>query len=390
MTAYVEIAGVGKTYRRDGRETHALEHIDLSIGAGEFVAIVGPSGCGKSTLLRLVAGLHLPTSGEVRVDGRMVDRPQTNLGIVFQSPVLLDWRTALSNVLVQVELRGIDPREYRDRAHELLAQVGLAEFADRYPHELSGGMRQRVAIARALIHDAPLLLMDEPFGALDALTREQMRLDLEALWLATRKTVLFITHSIDEAVLLADRVVVMSPRPGRIERVLDIDLPRPRGLAGAALAGVRRRDRDDHRHLPRARRAARRREPGPGRGDLSQLPVDEVQRAIRTRRELGIVRDDDERGADVGVELEHEVEYLARGLAVEVAGRLVGEHAARLGDERTRERHALALAARQFAGTMLQSMAEPHARERLRGRVPRLRRAACGGSRAASPRSRPR
>ena len=230
MTAYVEIANVAKTYRRDGRETHALEHIDLAIREGEFLAIVGPSGCGKSTLLRLVAGLHLPTSGEVRVDGRVVDRAQTNLGIVFQSPVLLDWRTALANVLVQVELRGLDPKAFRERAMRLLAQVGLSEFADRYPHELSGGMRQRVAIARALIHDAPLLLMDEPFGALDALTREQMRLDLEALWLATRKTVLFITHSIDEAVLLADRVVVMSPRPGRIERVFEPALPRPRGL----------------------------------------------------------------------------------------------------------------------------------------------------------------
>lgn len=229
--AYVELAGVTKTYRRAGREeTHALERVDLAIRDGEFLAIVGPSGCGKSTLLRLVAGLHLATTGEVRVDGKIVDRPQTNLGIVFQSPVLLDWRTALSNVLVQVELRGLDPRAYRERAQRLLAQVGLADFADRYPHELSGGMRQRVAIARALIHDAPLLLMDEPFGALDALTREQIRLDLEALWLATRKTVLFITHSIDEAVLLADRVVVMSPRPGRIERVLDIHLPRPRGL----------------------------------------------------------------------------------------------------------------------------------------------------------------
>jgi NitT/TauT family transport system ATP-binding protein len=228
--AYVEIAGVAKTYRRDGRETHALERIDLAIRDGEFLAIVGPSGCGKSTLLRIVAGLHLPTSGEVRVAGRVVDRPQTSLGIVFQSPVLLDWRTALANVLMQVELRGLDPRSYRDRALRLLDQVGLKEFADRYPHELSGGMRQRVAIARALIHDAPLLLMDEPFGALDALTREQMRLDLEALWLATRKTVLFITHSIDEAVLLADRVVVMSPRPGTIESVLDIRLPRPRGL----------------------------------------------------------------------------------------------------------------------------------------------------------------
>ena len=227
---YVELAGVAKTYRRGERETHAIERFDLAIHEGEFLTIVGPSGCGKSTLLRIVAGLHLASAGDVRVDGRSVDRPQTNLGIVFQSPVLLDWRTALENVLVQVELRGLDPRAYKDRALRMLEQVGLKDFADRYPFELSGGMRQRVAIARALIHDAPLLLMDEPFGALDALTREQMRLDLEALWLATRKTVLFITHSIDEAVLLADRVVVMSPRPGTVECVMDISLPRPRGL----------------------------------------------------------------------------------------------------------------------------------------------------------------
>ena len=228
---YVDVAGVGKTYRRAGRETHALESIDLAIRSGEFLAIVGPSGCGKSTLLRIVAGLVGASRGDVRVEGTRVDRPQTNLGIVFQSPVLLDWRTALDNVLVQVELRSLDPKAYRDNALRLLDQIGLKDFADRYPYELSGGMRQRVAIARALIHDAPLLLMDEPFGALDALTREQMRLDLEALWLATHKTVMFITHSIDEAVLLADRVVVMSPRPGRIERTIDIPLPRPRGLA---------------------------------------------------------------------------------------------------------------------------------------------------------------
>ena len=227
---YVELAGVAKTYRRGERETQAIERFALAIREGEFLTIVGPSGCGKSTLLRIVAGLHLASAGDVRVDGRIVDRPQTNLGIVFQSPVLLDWRTALENVLVQVELRGLDPREYKDRALRMLEQVGLKDFADRYPFELSGGMRQRVAIARALIHDAPLLLMDEPFGALDALTREQMRLDLEALWLATRKTVLFITHSIDEAVLLADRVVVMSPRPGKIECVMDVALPRPRAL----------------------------------------------------------------------------------------------------------------------------------------------------------------
>ena len=181
---YVDVAGVGKTYRRAGRETHALESIDLAIRSGEFLAIVGPSGCGKSTLLRIVAGLVGASRGDVRVEGARVDRPQTNLGIVFQSPVLLDWRTALDNVLVQVELRSLDPKAYRDNALRLLDQIGLKDFADRYPYELSGGMRQRVAIARALIHDAPLLLMDEPFGALDALTREQMRLDLEALWLA--------------------------------------------------------------------------------------------------------------------------------------------------------------------------------------------------------------
>jgi NitT/TauT family transport system ATP-binding protein len=234
MPPFVALDGVTKVYRSGrgtaSRETLALDAIDLAVGEGEFVAIVGPSGCGKSTLLRLVAGLHLATSGKIRVAGKVVDGPQTDLGIVFQSPVLLDWRTALDNVLVQIELRGRDPRTYRDGALRLLAQVGLADFADRYPHELSGGMRQRVAIARALIHDAPLLLMDEPFGALDALTREQMRLDLEALWLATRKTVIFITHSIDEAVLLADRVVVMSPRPGRIERIMEPRLARPRGL----------------------------------------------------------------------------------------------------------------------------------------------------------------
>jgi NitT/TauT family transport system ATP-binding protein len=227
---FVHLAGVAKTYRRGHRETRALASIDLELREGEFLAIVGPSGCGKSTLLRLCAGLIPASAGEIRVDGEIVDRPQTNLGIVFQSPVLLDWRTALDNVLMQIELRSLDPSRYRDRALRLLEQIGLAEFADRYPYELSGGMRQRVAIARALIHDAPLLLMDEPFGALDALTREQMRLDLEALWLATHKTVLFITHSIDEAVLLADRVVVMSPRPGRIERILDVTMPRPRGL----------------------------------------------------------------------------------------------------------------------------------------------------------------
>lgn len=229
--AYVSVRGVGKTFERAGRRTEALSALDLEIRRGEFVAVVGPSGCGKSTLLRLIAGLVAPTRGEVVVDGRPVRGALTDIGVVFQSPVLLDWRTVLDNVLVQVELRGLDPRAYRARALELLARVGLGDFTDRRPRELSGGMRQRTAIVRALIHDPPFLMMDEPFGALDALTREQMRLDLEKIWLDTQKTVLFITHSIDEAVLLADRVIVMSARPGRIEREIAITMPRPRGLA---------------------------------------------------------------------------------------------------------------------------------------------------------------
>ena len=226
----IRVAGVGKRFRRAGQETVALAGVDLEIDAGAFVSIVGPSGCGKSTLLRVVSGLLAPSDGLVEVLGRPVAGPVTELGIVFQAPVLLDWRSLLGNVLAQVELRGLDPGAYRQRAMDLLAAVGLAGFEDRYPHELSGGMRQRAQIVRALIHDPSLLLMDEPFGALDALTREQMRIDLEALWLARPKTVLFITHSIDEAVLLSDRVVVMSERPGRIDRLLDVDLPRPRGL----------------------------------------------------------------------------------------------------------------------------------------------------------------
>ena len=214
----------------------ALAPVDLDVPAGSFVSIVGPSGCGKSTLLRLVAGLLPVSSGTIAVNGRAVAGPVTELGFVFQQPILLDWRTALGNVLFQVEMRGERPGPWRDKAQALLAQVGLGDFAGSYPHALSGGMRQRVAIARALVHEPGLLLMDEPFGALDALTREQMRIDLEALWMRRRMTVLFVTHSVDEAVLLGDRVVVMSPRPGRVDRVLDIDLPRPRGLDGRRTA----------------------------------------------------------------------------------------------------------------------------------------------------------
>ena len=236
----IAIDGVSKRFRRGEAAVHALDDVSLAIGEGEFVAIVGPSGCGKSTLMRIVAGLIPSSSGTVAVGGRTVEGPQTDIGIVFQQPILLDWRTVIGNVLLQFELRGLDPKPYRQRAMALLAAVGLAEFADGRPRELSGGMRQRAAIVRALVHDPPLLLMDEPFGALDALTREQMRIDLENLWLSSRKTVLFITHSIEEAVLLADRVIVMSPRPGRIDRVIDVDLPRPRGLDGRRHPGFSR------------------------------------------------------------------------------------------------------------------------------------------------------
>jgi NitT/TauT family transport system ATP-binding protein len=234
---FISIDGVSKTFRRGATEVRALDRVDAAIAPGEFVCLVGPSGCGKSTLMRIVAGLVPTTEGRVVIDGGTVDGPETRLGIVFQSPVLLDWRTVLGNVLLQVELRGLDPKRYAARARALLAAVGLDGFEESRPRELSGGMRQRCAIVRALIHDPPLLLMDEPFGALDALTREQMRVDLEDLWLQTRKTVVFITHSIDEAVLLADRVLVMSPRPGRIERVVDISLPRPRGLEARKAPG---------------------------------------------------------------------------------------------------------------------------------------------------------
>jgi NitT/TauT family transport system ATP-binding protein len=228
---HIEIHDLRHRFQREGMVTQALDGLDLSVLSGELVVVVGPSGCGKSTLLRIAAGLLPFTSGRVRVGGKDVTGPQTDLGIVFQSPVLLDWRNVLENVLVQIELRGLDPRRYRERAQALLVDVGLGDFQDRRPRELSGGMRQRVAIVRALIHDPQLLMMDEPFGALDALTREQMRIDLEKLWLAQRHTLIFITHGIAEAVALADRVVVMTPRPGRIEKIIAVDLPRPRDKA---------------------------------------------------------------------------------------------------------------------------------------------------------------
>jgi NitT/TauT family transport system ATP-binding protein len=235
--AAIAVRGVSKVFRRGDTEVRALDQADLEVADGEFVAVLGPSGCGKSTLMRLVAGLVPATTGTIAIAGAKVEGPHIDLGIVFQAATLLDWRTVLGNVLLQLELRGLDPRAYEARAVALLDAVGLGDFSGAFPRELSGGMKQRAAIVRALVHDPKILLMDEPFGALDALTREQMRIDLEELWLASRKTVMFITHSIDEAVLLADRVLVMSPRPGRIERDIRIGLPRPRGLDGRRLPG---------------------------------------------------------------------------------------------------------------------------------------------------------
>lgn len=226
----VQIDHVSVNYRTRDGDVPAVRDVSLGVAPGTFVSILGPSGCGKSTLLSVIAGLLPVSSGEVNVLGRTVVRPVTELGIVFQRDVLLPWRTALDNVLLQAQVRRIDRALVQDRARALLKQVGLGGFEDRLPGELSGGMRQRVAIVRALLHDPPLLLMDEPFGALDAITRDQMNLDMLRMWDGTNTTVLFVTHSIEEAVFLGDRVLVMAPRPGRVDRDVSIDLPRPRAL----------------------------------------------------------------------------------------------------------------------------------------------------------------
>jgi NitT/TauT family transport system ATP-binding protein len=228
--AYIHLDGVSKVYETRGGLVEACADVNLEIGQSEFVAVVGPSGCGKTTILKMVAGLVPYSSGTIMMGGRVVDRPQTDVGIVFQEAVLLDWRNVLENVMLQADIRRLDRARYEQVARHLLTTTGLAGFEDKKPYELSGGMRQRVSICRALVHDPPLLLMDEPFGALDALTREQISMDIQRVWMEERKTALHITHSIPEAVLLADRVVVMSPRPGRIVEIIDIDLPRPRRL----------------------------------------------------------------------------------------------------------------------------------------------------------------
>jgi NitT/TauT family transport system ATP-binding protein len=228
--AYIRLSKVGKVYDTQSGVVEACADIALDIRESEFVAIVGPSGCGKTTIMKMVAGLVPYSSGTITVGGKRVERPLTDVGIVFQESILLDWRDILANVMLQVDIRGLDRAKYEGVARHLLEATGLKGFEEKKPFELSGGMRQRVSICRALVHDPTLLLMDEPFGALDALTREQISMDIQRIWMEKRKTALHITHSIPEAVLLADRVVVMGPRPGRIVEIIDIDLPRPRRL----------------------------------------------------------------------------------------------------------------------------------------------------------------
>jgi NitT/TauT family transport system ATP-binding protein len=224
----IRISAVSKTFRAGPKLVPAVDRLSVDIQRGEFVSLVGPSGCGKTTLMMMIGGLAIPDSGSIAIGGRTVSGPYTDLGIVFQSPELLDWRTSLSNILLQIEIRKLAVAKYESVAMDLLERVGLEGFADKYPHELSGGMKQRVALCRALVHDPQILLLDEPFGALDALTRDQMNFDLQRLWLERRKTAILVTHGIDEAVWMSDRVLVMTPRPAGIAEDIRIDLPRPR------------------------------------------------------------------------------------------------------------------------------------------------------------------
>lgn len=262
--SHIEMSGVSVQYpgrRRGQTPIEALRDVSLSVPRGQFVALVGPSGCGKSTLLRLVAGLLMPSDGTVRIGGEVIFAPRADVGMVFQRPTLLPWRSVLDNILLPATIVGTPRRVARERADALLDLVGLSGFGDRYPTELSGGMQQRVAIARALLLSPDVLLFDEPFAALDALLREDLAVELERIWLGTaasgsfsshrdrpsRPTILFVTHSMTEAAMLADVVMVMSPRPGTIIECVPVDLPRPRGRdvldsleLGATMSQLRR------------------------------------------------------------------------------------------------------------------------------------------------------
>ena len=229
--ALIRMLGVAKAYRTAEGEIESLKPLEFDIREGEFLSIVGPSGCGKSTLLKLVGGLLPATRGSIEIAGKRVEGPAGSIGIVFQNHVLLAWRTVLENIMLQIEVRKLPHGRGLEHARELVEMVGLKGFENKYPWQLSGGMQQRASICRALVHDPAILLMDEPFGALDAMTREKMNLELQRIWSAAKKTVLLITHSIPESIFLSDRVLVMTERPGSIAAIYDVPLPRPRTLA---------------------------------------------------------------------------------------------------------------------------------------------------------------
>ncbi|MEU8232913.1 ABC transporter ATP-binding protein [Actinoplanes sp. NPDC048967] len=246
----IRLTGVSRTFAGRSGTVEALRGIDLAVGDGEFVAVLGRSGCGKSTLLRLISGLLPVSAGEVQVSGERVTKPRRDIAMMFQRPALLPWRSVLDNVLLPMQIFGAKKADHRDRAQQLLSMTGLSGFEKRLPHELSGGMQQRVALCRSMIAQPRVMLMDEPFSALDALTREELSGELQRVHMELGTTIVFVTHSIDEAVLLADRVVVLSPRPGRIREIIDIDIPRPRTLGrGAHLEEVARCSAELHELL---------------------------------------------------------------------------------------------------------------------------------------------
>jgi NitT/TauT family transport system ATP-binding protein len=234
----IVVERVSRVFDGKAGRVPALDGIEFDVREHEVVAVIGRSGCGKSTLLRIVAGLLAPTDGRVLVAGEPVTGPRRDISVMFQRPALLPWRSVLGNVLLPVEVLGLDQRRHTAHAHELLELTGLTEFAGRLPHELSGGMQQRVSLCRSLVQHPRVLLMDEPFSALDALTRTELSGELQRIWRERPLTVVFVTHSVEEAVVLADRVVVLTPRPGRLRKIVDVDLPRPRTARAAGVASA--------------------------------------------------------------------------------------------------------------------------------------------------------
>lgn len=232
---------LSKSFVIDGKsEVEALSHLDLEVSEGEFVSILGPSGCGKTTLLRIIAGLDHASGGTILLNGNPISGPCPRMAMIFQEYSLYPWKTVIDNIAFGLEVKGVETQARREKARELLELVGLQDFSGNFPYELSGGMRQRVAVARALAIDPQILLMDEPFGALDAQTRNMLQKELLEIWEKTKKTVVFVTHSVDEAVFLSDRIIVLTARPGTIKEVINIDLTRPRDRTGAEFARIRR------------------------------------------------------------------------------------------------------------------------------------------------------